>query len=570
MANETSVPQFRQLLAKTISDRIETYKDQLLELRQRELAKAEDLEKSHKPKHDKGLKQKPDKNLQSKDATKSRMAVQKIRSMTAQQVRAALNQKKHHSTKTNKSEDLNKVAPPGREEQVRALKPKVGTASAFKIAWSSYNQGRKHKVEKNGLIGDNMANEGMSTPMAMSEKDPHEHLHSWVSDFADTNHPGDKRALKAYHRVKAGTHREGDVEHFHKWINQSADKDNSGDRKALTQWHSLKSKAMGVKKADEVAGEVGRDLMSMEKDGDPRYLREEQGVPIPPKDPDSVARTTEKAEVDPGKRDAKSKSSDLLHAPGVLPCDAKSKPQDAKDTGSGTADAPKADKLGKVDVPMAKPPSGKGAAAAPSMSKPKAPAAAAAPAAPKMAAPTMAKDMLGSAVGGAMRGAAEGTAAGHHLGGATGAVAGGLFGTIKGLVEGAKAAKKPVQKAELEKAIPGTPKADAMSASFHAAQAPAAAAPAPKLPTQAEHAQRASSFAEHTPPGAFAAAPAAASTAGLKSPMSAITAALHAPKPGAPVKGAAVMPAGAGVSKPPPHLELMGKVKAALGSKPRQ
>lgn len=166
-----------------------------------------------------------------------------------------------------------------------------------------------------------------------------------------------------------------------------------------------------------------------------------------------------------------------------------------------------------------------------------------------------------------MRGAAEGTAAGHHALGATGAVAGGLIGTVKGLVEGAKAAKKqkPVMKAELEKAIPGTPKADAASASFHAAQAPGAAAPAPKLPTQAEHAQRASSFADHTPPGAFAAG--APSTAGLKSPMSAITAALHAPKPGAPVKGA-VMPPGAGVSKQPAHVELMGKVKAALGSKP--
>lgn len=41
------------------------------------------------------------------------------------------------------SEKLGKVAPPGREKQVKALKPKVGTESAFKIAWSSYDKKAK-------------------------------------------------------------------------------------------------------------------------------------------------------------------------------------------------------------------------------------------------------------------------------------------------------------------------------------------------------------------------------------------------------------------------------------------
>lgn len=54
------------------------------------------------------------------------------------------------------SEKLGKVAPPGREEQVKALKPKVGTESAFKIAWASYDKkaasAKKSLTEKRDLI----------------------------------------------------------------------------------------------------------------------------------------------------------------------------------------------------------------------------------------------------------------------------------------------------------------------------------------------------------------------------------------------------------------------------------
>lgn len=45
-------------------------------------------------------------------------------------------------------EILNKSAPPGREEQVLALKPKVGKESAFKIAWAAHNK-EKNKTKKN-------------------------------------------------------------------------------------------------------------------------------------------------------------------------------------------------------------------------------------------------------------------------------------------------------------------------------------------------------------------------------------------------------------------------------------
>ena len=42
-----------------------------------------------------------------------------------------------------KMDQVDAVAPPGREDQVKALKPKVGTKSAFKIAWSSFNKGKR-------------------------------------------------------------------------------------------------------------------------------------------------------------------------------------------------------------------------------------------------------------------------------------------------------------------------------------------------------------------------------------------------------------------------------------------
>lgn len=52
------------------------------------------------------------------------------------------------------SEKLTKTAPPGREAQVKALKPKVGTDSAFKIAWSSYDKkSKKTEVKKNAGAG---------------------------------------------------------------------------------------------------------------------------------------------------------------------------------------------------------------------------------------------------------------------------------------------------------------------------------------------------------------------------------------------------------------------------------
>ena len=63
---------------------------------------------------------------------------------------------------------LGKVAPPGREDQVQALKPKVGVQSAFKIAWAQAN---KNKTQKNMTGGSENVSSGtpglmMSEPVA--------------------------------------------------------------------------------------------------------------------------------------------------------------------------------------------------------------------------------------------------------------------------------------------------------------------------------------------------------------------------------------------------------------------
>lgn len=57
---------------------------------------------------------------------------------------AALHQYKSAMKKLGVYEDeIVEVAPPGREKQVKALKKKFGKKSAFKIAWSSYEKGKK-------------------------------------------------------------------------------------------------------------------------------------------------------------------------------------------------------------------------------------------------------------------------------------------------------------------------------------------------------------------------------------------------------------------------------------------
>lgn len=46
----------------------------------------------------------------------------------------------HKKANKLKEETVNEVAPPGREDQVKSLKKKVGTEKAFKFAWASYNK----------------------------------------------------------------------------------------------------------------------------------------------------------------------------------------------------------------------------------------------------------------------------------------------------------------------------------------------------------------------------------------------------------------------------------------------
>jgi hypothetical protein len=45
------------------------------------------------------------------------------------------------------SKELDKEAPPGKEKQVLALKPKVGVASAYAIAWDKYNKESKKSLK---------------------------------------------------------------------------------------------------------------------------------------------------------------------------------------------------------------------------------------------------------------------------------------------------------------------------------------------------------------------------------------------------------------------------------------
>jgi len=40
---------------------------------------------------------------------------------------------------------IDSVAPPGREDQVKALKKKVGVPAAYKIAWSQHNDSKGKK-----------------------------------------------------------------------------------------------------------------------------------------------------------------------------------------------------------------------------------------------------------------------------------------------------------------------------------------------------------------------------------------------------------------------------------------
>jgi hypothetical protein len=152
----------------------------------------------------------------------------------------------------------------------------------------------------------------------------------------------------------------------------------------------------------------------------------------------------------------------------------------------------------KAEVPMAKPPSGKGTSVAPE------------------AVPTSKAELQKGPLDAAHLGAAEGMMAAHHRTAGdpkavvAGAVAGALKGGAKAVFHAVKAKMSPatpVAKAELVKASLGTPKGDAMQAAH--AQATAPVAPKAKMPSPAEHAARADSYADFTPPSKFGAAPAA-------------------------------------------------------------
>lgn len=67
-------------------------------------------------------------------------------------------------------DELAKVAPPGREAQVKALKPKVGKKSAFKIAWAQANAEKgAHMKGENGVAGGEPPGIDAQTDMMMAE-----------------------------------------------------------------------------------------------------------------------------------------------------------------------------------------------------------------------------------------------------------------------------------------------------------------------------------------------------------------------------------------------------------------
>jgi hypothetical protein len=167
-----SPEQARLLLAKALHARIDAYSQTLDTLQKREtLAKAE---KEHCEHCGHSL---PERQTYPKAHSEpQRFCSERCRTAADKPVKKALSGGMGAGASPSTAsgpQALGKVAPPGREEQVRALKPKVGTASAFKIAWASYNHGKEAKKNmtggsenvSSGTPGLMMAEAGMSKQM---------------------------------------------------------------------------------------------------------------------------------------------------------------------------------------------------------------------------------------------------------------------------------------------------------------------------------------------------------------------------------------------------------------------
>lgn len=184
--------------------------------------------------------------------------------------------------------ELGKVAPPGREDQVRALKPQVGAASAFKIAWASYNHGkdaRKSVAGGPGLNKDGMqgfgGSENVSPPssLTMAEKTAN-------GTYVRDDPPESKHPFSEGRKLRTG----GSVcRHCGEGI--------------MHERHDPPKGGWSTKKADQPSGAGAvldpthqGNLNAAEPDGghlpDARNLREKQSVPVRTEDPRSNAFVT--------------------------------------------------------------------------------------------------------------------------------------------------------------------------------------------------------------------------------------------------------------------------------------
>lgn len=421
---------------------------------------------------------------------------------------------------------LGKVAPPGREEQVRALKPKVGTASAFKIAWASYNHGKETRKNMTGgsenmssgtpglMMGEHSmekapapaegADAGWdqpSTNMAMGEPHP-ENLREKQSVPVKTDDP------RSNNFVTAGN-------------NQSTLKAEPKDLQGKTDGRHQPLIHVGHRQQGTLAGDAK-----------------------PTDHPHGIA-------------------SGNIHPTGLPP----------------GGKSPSNHNIEKADVPMAKPPSGNptAAGAKPPQSHP----SGGGMATPKLPGPGGMQKGLGGIMAGAGAGAAQGMQAAHasSAGNAQSVVAGGVLGGLKGAM-GAAFAKKPAASAAapaMAKAGEGAlrPAAGGLAAgaqnAAHAAGAPAAA-PKPQ-PSQAQHAARAEGLQSFMPAGKFTpagGAPAAAPGGAAKPAAPAAAAKPAAPAAGAkPVTGAPPPTPGGPTAtlKPPTHAPAT--TGGALGHLPK-
>ena len=424
----------------------------------------------------------------------------------------------------HKKGELDKVAPPGREEQVRALKPKVGVASAFKIAWAQANQHGKPTHKSSAVSGgsENLSsNAGPGQALMMGEMP--------AGNMAMPNPPS---SMQMSEPGKQAPH----PENLRQKQAVPVRTDDPRSNKFVTAGNN--QPPMGKGEPKDAQGKTDGRVNTLKPNGQPGLLPGD-------KKPKVITHGTGSGHIHPATLETahRSPSNHLEESP----------------------PAKLDNHMRKDDVPMAKPPSGNptAAGAKPPQSKPSMGGAAA-------PAPALGKGLGQAMVHGATVGAAQGMQSAHDrsAGSPQASIAGGVLGGLKGALHAAighrqraVGAPAPAMKGELEKGFDvGSMKGAALQAAHQSAGAPgtAPAAPAAKMPTQAEHAQRAQSFQDFMP----------SPTAGHQAPGAAAPG--PAAKPAAPAAAAKPMaPAAAPTSSlKPPSGPSTGAAKITPGSSP--